>query len=58
MRTLVLVPIIHIDADLGKAKDEIKLVKNRFLSQKELNSMRRQFQCSGTGYRTIFKNKM
>lgn len=36
MRTLVLVPIIHIDADLGKAKDEIKLVKNRCLSPEKL----------------------
>jgi len=36
MRELFLVPIIHIDSDLGKAKDEIMLVKNRFLSQKRL----------------------
>ncbi|MBC8441233.1 MAG: hypothetical protein H8D87_16290 [Deltaproteobacteria bacterium] len=36
MRELFLVPMIHIDADLGKAKDEIALVKNRFISQKRL----------------------
>ena len=36
MRKLFWVPIIHIGADLGKAKDEITLVKNRILSQKRL----------------------
>ncbi len=36
MRELVLVPIIHIDVDLGKAKDEIIAVKNTILSQKRL----------------------
>ena len=36
MRKLFLVPIIHIDTDLGKAKDEIMVFKNRFLSQKRV----------------------
>jgi len=36
MRKLILVPMIHFEADLGKAKGKISVVKNRDLTPKRL----------------------
>ncbi|OGR11535.1 MAG: hypothetical protein A2097_01825 [Desulfobacula sp. GWF2_41_7] len=57
MRKLILVPMIHMGADHGKATGEISLVKNRLLSKKRIEHHEKTISLFWDNIRNYFQER-